>query len=261
MSTTILSVISLIVLFAVIAFGFIKKINIGVLSFGIAMVLGMATGMNQKDIIGGFNTSLFVILLGSMFLFAIAQLNGTIDLMAKKTVVLAGKQGWAVPIFMYLLGFIVAVLGPGTIPGFGIVAMFGVPLAFAMRADPFLLCCIGQMGAIGGGIVPWAPTGVVGISKAAEAGYTEGIATPLFINVVIASIFVSITLYILYRGWRVNGDTGLKRSEISKFNKNQILTLMGILTMVICVIVFRTNIGLTSFLGESSFWLTVLQPL
>ena len=248
MNATTLSIISLAVLIATIGFGFVKKLNIGILSFGIAMVLGMFIGMPQKQITTGFNTSLFVILLGSMFLFSIAQLNGTIDLLAKKTVALAGSRGWAVPIFMYLLGFVVAILGPGTIPGFGIVAMFGVPLAFAMNADPFLLCCIGQMGAIGGGIAPWAPTGVVGIEKAAEAGYTENIATPLFINVVIASIFVSITLYILYRGWRLKGSTGMDRREIPKFNKNQILTLIGIFVMVFCVIVFKTNIGLTSFL-------------
>ncbi|QNK39637.1 transporter permease [Caproicibacter fermentans] len=122
MNATTFSMISLAVLIATIAFGFMKKLNIGILSFGIAMVLGMSIGMTQKQIIAGFNTSLFVILLGSMFLFSIAQLNGTIDLLAKKTVALAGSRGWAVPIFMYLLGFVVAILGPGTIPGFGIVA-------------------------------------------------------------------------------------------------------------------------------------------
>ena len=248
MNVTTLSIISLTVLIATIAFGFIKKLNIGILSFGIAMILGMFIGMTQKQVIAGFNTSLFVILLGSMFLFSIAQLNGTIDLLAKKTVALAGSRGWAVPIFMYFLGFLVAILGPGTITGFGIVAMFGVPLAFAMNADPFLLCCIGQMGAIGGGIAPWAPTGVVGIEKATEAGYTENIATPLFINVVVATIFVSITIYILYRGWRLKGNTGMNRKDVPKFNKNQMLTLMGIFIMVFCVIVFQTNIGLTSFL-------------
>lgn len=251
MSVSTISMISLIVLIGTIAFGFIKKLNIGILSFGLAMVLGAAIGMKQKDIVAGFNTSIFVILLGSMFLFSIAQLNGTIDLLAKKTVALAGKRGWAVPIFMYLLGFIIAILGPGTIPGFGIVAMFGVPLAFAMKADPFLFCCIGQMGAIGGDIVPWAPTGVVGISKAAEAGYTENVALPLFINITIASIFVSIALYILYRGWKLNSDTGLSLRDVPKFNKKQIMTLLGILIMVVCVIVFETNIGLTCFLVAS----------
>ena len=249
MDPILLSGISLAVLIGVIALGFLKKWNVGILSFGAAMLMGMVAGMSQKQIVAGFNTSLFVILIGSMFLFGIAQLNGTMDLLAKKTVALAGRQGWAVPIFMYLLGAVVAALGPGTIPGFGIVAMFGVPLALEMKADPFLFCTIGQMGAIAGGIVPWAPTGVVGISKAAEAGYTENIAMPLFINTTIGTIFVSILLFILYRGWRIQGAAGgQKWKDIPKFDHNQWLTMLAILVMVVCVIVFKTDIGLTSFL-------------
>ncbi len=249
MDPILLSGISLAVLIGIIALGFLKKWNVGILSFGAAMLMGMAAGMSQKQIVAGFNTSLFVILIGSMFLFGIAQLNGTMDLLAKKTVALAGRQGWAVPIFMYLLGAVVAALGPGTIPGFGIVAMFGVPLALEMKADPFLFCTIGQMGSIAGGIVPWAPTGVVGISKAAEAGYTENIALPLFINTVIGTIFVSILLFILYRGWRIQGAAGGQQwKDIPKFDHNQRLTILAILVMVVCVIVFQTDIGLTSFL-------------
>ena len=118
-----------------------------------------------------------------------------------------------------------------------------------MKADPFLFCTIGQMGAIAGGIVPWAPTGVVGISKAAEAGYTENIAMPLFINTTIGTIFVSILLFILYRGWRIQGAAGgQKWKDIPKFDHNQWLTMLAILVMVVCVIVFKTDIGLTSFL-------------
>lgn len=249
MNPVLLSSLSLAVLIGVIALGFLKKWNVGILSFGAAMLMGMAAGMTQKQIVAGFNTSLFVILLGSMFLFSIAQLNGTMDLLAKKTVALAGGRGWAVPIFMYLLGAVVAALGPGTIPGFGIAAMFGVPLALEMKTDPFLFCTIGQMGAIAGGIVPWAPTGVAGISKAAEAGYTEHVALPLFLNTLFGTIFVYILLFVLYRGWRIKGSAGGQRwRDIPRFDRNQRLTLVAILVMVVCVIVLKTDIGLTCFL-------------
>lgn len=249
MSPVLSSAVSLAALVGVIFLGFWKKWNVGILSFGFAMVVGMLVGMPQKEIVAGFNTSLFVVLLGSMFLFSIAQLNGTMDLLAKKLVALSGGRGWTIPIFMYLLGALVSALGPGTIPGFGIVAMFGVPLALAMDADPFLFCTIGQMGAIAGGIVPWAPTGVVGISKAAEAGYTENVALPLFINTLIGTLFVSVLLFILYRGWRVKGNPdGPKWKDLPRFNKNQILTFLTILAMVLCVILLHTDIGLTCFL-------------
>ena len=81
MNPVLLSSLSPAVLIGVIALGFLKKWNVGILSFGAAMLMGMAAGMTQKQIVAGFNTSLFVILLGSMFLFSIAQLNGTMDSM------------------------------------------------------------------------------------------------------------------------------------------------------------------------------------
>ena len=249
MDSVLISGISLAVLIGVIALGFLKKWNVGILSFGAALLMGMAAGMTQKQIVAGFNTSLFIILLGSMFLFGIAQINGTMDLLAKKVVALAGGRGWSVPIFMFLLGALVAALGPGTIPGFGIAAMFGVPLALEMKADPFLFCTIGQMGAIAGGMVPWAPTGVVGITKAAEAGYTENVALPLFLNTLLGTLFVSVLLFILYRGWRVKGSADRKSwKDIPRFNRNQWLTLAAILVMVVCVVVFKTDIGLACIL-------------
>lgn len=248
MNETTMSILTLAVLVFVIAFGFLKKFNIGILSFGVALLLGRFIGMTDKEIVGGFNTGLFVILLGAMLLFGIAHLNGTIELLAKKLVALFGRQGWMLPFAMYIVGFLVAFLGPGTIPSFGVVALFGVPLAAAIHADPFLICCIGQLGGIAGGIVPWAPTGVIGIEKAAEAGFTDHIATPLFINVTIGTLFIALCIFVLYKGWRLHGDTHVNFRDLPKFNQKQWLTLVGILAMVATVVIFKTNIGLTSFL-------------
>lgn len=261
MNEALLSGISLAALIGLIAIGFIKKFNIGILSFGAALILGAVTGMTQKEIVAGFNTSLFVILLGSMLLFGVAQLNGTISLLAKKLVALAGGRTWAVVIAMYALGAVVAALGPGTIPGFGIAAMFGVPLAIALKADPFLLCTVGQMGAIAGGIVPWAPTGVIGINLAANAGYAE-IGMPLFINVTLGTIVASIALFIVYKGWTLeNGNGIVDKADIPKFNRNQIITLISLLLMVTSIIVFKTDIGLTSFLLAGLLFLMGIEDM
>ena len=44
------SVISLIVLVVVVAIGFIKKVNLGFLSLGVAFILGTCGGMSAKEI-------------------------------------------------------------------------------------------------------------------------------------------------------------------------------------------------------------------
>ena len=57
-----LSIISLIVLVVVVAIGFIRKVNLGFLSIGVAFALGTFGGMSAKEIVGGFSSSMFVTL-------------------------------------------------------------------------------------------------------------------------------------------------------------------------------------------------------
>ena len=79
-----LDIISLIILAVVVAIGFIKKINIGFLSIGVAFFLGLAGDMTAKEIAKGFSSSMFVTLVGVTFLFGMASQNGTLDLFSKK---------------------------------------------------------------------------------------------------------------------------------------------------------------------------------
>ena len=59
-----MDVLSLVIFLILIILAFIRKINIGILAFGAAMILGSAIGISDKAIIGGFNSSLFVTLVG-----------------------------------------------------------------------------------------------------------------------------------------------------------------------------------------------------
>lgn len=59
-----LSILSIIVLIAVIVVGFAFKSNVGVIAFCAATLLGLIMGVDQKDIIAGFGSNLFVTLLG-----------------------------------------------------------------------------------------------------------------------------------------------------------------------------------------------------
>ena len=68
-----LSIISLIVLVIVVAIGFIKKVNLGFLSIGVAFFLGTVGGMSAKDIAAGFSSSMFVTLVGVTFLFGMVR--------------------------------------------------------------------------------------------------------------------------------------------------------------------------------------------
>ncbi|MCD8171783.1 MAG: hypothetical protein LUE94_21195 [Clostridiales bacterium] len=96
-----LSIISLIVLVVVVAIGFIRKVNLGFLSIGVAFALGTFGGMSAKEIVSGFSSSMFVTLVGVTFLFGMASNNGTLDLFSKKVVALVGKRTILIPILMF----------------------------------------------------------------------------------------------------------------------------------------------------------------
>lgn len=87
-----LAIISLIVLVMVVAIGFIKKVNLGFLSLGVAFILGTIGDMSAKEISNGFSSSMFVTLVGVTFLFGMASNNGTLELFSKKIVALVGKN-------------------------------------------------------------------------------------------------------------------------------------------------------------------------
>ncbi|MCD7994264.1 MAG: hypothetical protein LUK37_21755 [Clostridia bacterium] len=248
MNQNVIAVVSLIFLVGAIALGFVKKMNVGIIAFGAALILGRVAGLTDKKIIAGFNSSLVVMLIGVTLLFGILQLNGTLELIAKKCIALAGRQLWIIPLLMYVIGAGIAGMGPGTIPGFAIVALFGVPLARAMGADPFLLTTIGQLGAIGGGIVPIAPTGIIGLNLAAEAGIQGNVAGPLVFNTMLCTLVGSIVTYIVFKGYKLKGENPIKLTDLPKFTGQQKISLLGIVIMMFGTIVLNINVGLISFI-------------
>ena len=238
------SIASLIILVITIVIGFVKKINMGVLALGFSFILGYLGKISASSIIKGFNSSLFLMLVGVSIQFGIAQHNGTLNLIVKKLIRLSGKRAWLIPILMYFVIYFIAFLGAGTITGFALAALFGIPMAKELDADPFLLTTMGQLGSIGGGIVPWAPTGIIGLELAKNANITGNLANTMVLNTFLATAFGAIISYIFLKGYKLKAKE--LNSEVLKFNKNQKITLVGILCMVIGVAVFKMNIGLLS---------------
>lgn len=228
-----------------ITLGFLKKMNIGVLALGTSLVLGYIGNVPTRDIIRGFNSSLFLMLAGVSMLFGIAQHNGTLKLIVVKMIQISGKRAYLMPLMMYVVMYLITFLGAGTIAGFALSALFGIPLAKELDSDPFLLTTMGQLGSIGGGIAPWAPTGIIGLELARNAGITGNISTTMMINTFLATAFASIISYIFLKGYKLKSST--KETEKSKFNRDQLITLLAILIMVIGVAGFNMNIGFLSF--------------
>lgn len=241
-----LAVFSLVFLFAAIALGFFRKVNIGVVAIGFSLILGKLGGITDSKIISGFGYSLFVMLLGVMFLFSIAQINGTLELLAKKALALLGKKTFMIPIVIFLLAVVLSAIGPGTIPVFALMAALTVALSIQMGINPLKLAPFGLLGACAGGFSPIAPTGIIAISKAEEGGIT-GVDMPLFAGVVIGMTLYAVILFFFFKWPAMKIASPVNAKELPKFNKNQLITLIGIIVMAVLTLVFKINVGLSSF--------------
>lgn len=58
------AVISLMVLVGSIVLGFFRKVNMGLVAFGLSLILATMADINAKTVMSGFPTKLFVTLLG-----------------------------------------------------------------------------------------------------------------------------------------------------------------------------------------------------
>src|ERR687885_2579575 len=94
MSPEIVSIIVLVIMFVI---GTVLPINLGIMGFVAAFLVGTTLGgLSADKIFDGFPANLFVLLAGITLLFVIAQNNGTIDLLT----------GWSLRLVRGNIGFI-----------------------------------------------------------------------------------------------------------------------------------------------------------
>lgn len=237
-----LGAVSLILLLAAIVIGFWRKANVGILCIGFSMILMIAYGLDSKEVIAGFSSSLFIQMVGITYLFSIINGNGTLELLAKKMVALVGKKRHLIPFVMYALGFIICAVGPGAIPSLAIVPVIAIPVAISAGVNPIMTAVIGDLGVMSGRMSPLTPESAV-VRELMEAQGMKGNTIPIMIGMIITAL-----VYVYYKGWKVDENVSVSEEKMAKFNTRQWLSLAGLLVLAIGALFFSWNVGLTGFL-------------
>ena len=245
-----LGIISLIALLAAIIIGFVRNSNVGILCMGFSMVLGLVFGLDAKEILSGFSSSLFIQMVGITYLFAIINSNGTLELLARKMVGLVGKKKALIPFVMYILGFLICAVGPGAIPSLAIIPVIAIPVAVSAGINPIMTAIIGDLGVMSGRMSPLTPEAAVVRELMEEQGLT-GNTIPIMISLTITALIVAVLVYIYYKGWKVEKREDETEEALPKFNGKQWLSLAGLLILAVGVLFFSWNVGLTGFLVGS----------
>lgn len=241
-----MALLSLLFLLLAIFLGFVRKMNTGLLCIAFALVLGRMSGVSDAVIMKGFNSSLFIMLLGVTYLFSMAQINGSLDLLAQKVIALAGRRVYLIPIIIYVFSIVLAALGPGSVPTMAIMMVFSMSLAAEMKISPVLLSTLTVLGSCAGGLSPLAATGIIGANLCAEFGLT-GIENDFLLNGVFSFTVYAVIVYMWLGGYKLRAAEDVGEKVIPSFNRKQLLTIAGIVAMVFMVMLLHINVGLVSF--------------
>ena len=241
-----LGLISLILLLAAIAIGFWRNCNVGILCVAFSMILGIAYGIDTKEILSGLSSSLFIQMVGITYLFAIINENGTLELMAKKMVGLVGTKKHLIPFVMYALGFLICAVGPGAIPSLAIVPVIAIPVAASAGVNPIMTAIIGDLGVMSGRMSPLTPESAV-VRELMEAQGLEGNTIPIMIAMIMTALVVMVLVYIYYKGWKVDAVTVAAEEKLPGFTGKQRLSILGLVVLAVGALFFSWNVGLTGF--------------
>ncbi|AMY22505.1 SLC13 family permease [Rhodococcoides fascians] len=197
MSTELIPIIALVVMFLAAT---VFPVNMGALGFVAAFFVGtIAVGMGTDDIIAGFPSSLFLTLVGITYLFAIAQNNGTVDLLVRGAVRLVGGRVALIPWVMFgitgVLTFIGA-LGPAAV---AIVAPIALGFAARYKINALLMGMMVIHGAQAGGFSPISIYGVTVNNIAQKAGLVNSPLT-LFLGSMLFNAAIGALLFMFLGG-------------------------------------------------------------
>lgn len=243
-----LAVISLVLLLAAIVIGFVRNVNVGILSIGFAMILTLLfpDTLSTKDVVSGFSTSLFVQMVGVTYLFAIINGNGTLELLAKKIVNKVPAR--TIPFVMFLIGMVLSTVGPGSIPCLAIIPVIAIPISISAGINPIMTAIIGDMGAMAGRMSPLTPEAAV-VRGLMEEQNLNGNTVPIMICTIVTTLICAALVYIYYRGWKVEKPMQTDEKEVlPKFTWQQMASIAGLLLLAFGVLVLSWNVGLTGFL-------------
>ena len=245
-----MDLISLLILCATLVAAFVFKLNSGLVAIAVSVLLARVVGIGDKTLFSYFDSKLFVMLMGVMFLFSIAQENKTLELVAKKTFALCKGNAKVLPIVLFFVSAVISAIGPGLISVTALVSVLIVSLANEVKTPAIRLVPFGLMGAFAGGLSPVTPTGVVAIEQAAKNNITGVEATTPWMMALTCFIF-SVILYFFVFKWHKEKATPVEQNADAQgskesFSAKQIATLVGVLVVAVVSSVFNINVGLVS---------------
>lgn len=202
MGLELFSIIMLVVIFVVCS---IWPINLGLMSYVTAFVIGtLLAGLTVDEIFAVFPGDLFILLVGVTLLFSIAQNNGTVDWLMDWGLRLVRGNIGLIPWIMFLLTALMCGVGSLSAAGVAIVAPVALRFAAQYSISPLLMGVMVVQGATAGSYSPLSPFGATTNGILASEGLPQSPGL-LFANSLVFNALVAIIPFVLFGGIRLLG--------------------------------------------------------
>ena len=141
-------------------------------------------------------------------------------------------------------------IGPGNIPSGNLMTVVAVTLAVEMGANPLLFALAAKVAANGFTLSPITPAGILMDKLCTDAGYyASDFAIPSMVNLILWFCLLMVIFCIYYKVWKIKPALQTSASSTAvaqKMSKEQVITALGIVVMVIMVVGFSISVGLAS---------------
>ncbi|NLJ78503.1 MAG: hypothetical protein GX329_04000 [Tissierellia bacterium] len=240
-----ISLISLLAIIFVFVIGAFKRnpLHLGLLGLLITYIIGRIGGFTDVEIMAFFPTTLFVRVFGIMLFFGTVQANGAMELLARKLLSKTDSNIKLLPFYIFFIGILMGTIGVNSLAGIAILSGIGISLALTSGGDPLLFGIAGGYGVVAGCYSPINEF-TANIITAVDS---IGLNTNLFLIFMLAIVTFTISFAIIYfimGGHRAEGGHGdLAKDDIPDFNRDQTITLLGILGILVLVIFLGIDVG------------------
>ncbi|WP_436697817.1 SLC13 family permease [Nocardioides sp. BYT-33-1] len=192
--------ISLAVLVVVFLIATVRGVNMGALALVASFVVGLAVyDATTEDVLAGFPSGLFVILVGVTYLFALAKNNGTVDWIVHGAVRAVGGRVALVPWAMFLVCAAVTAIGAVSPAAVAIVAPVAMGFALRYQIHPVMMGMMVVQGATAGSFSPIGIFGSItnGVVDTNDLPGNQGV---LFSSTFLAATVIAAITYLAFGG-------------------------------------------------------------
>ena len=195
-----------------------------------------------------------MILVGVTFMFAMAQVNGTLGKITSYCIRLCGGNMMLLPFIIYFLTIFITTIGPGNIAGVALLAPITMAIAGQVGMSAFCMTLIVVGASNSAAFSPFAPTGIISHGLVEKMGsqipdlfvkYSlDAIDWKVYFNSIIAQGIAVIPGFLIFGGWKWMMHHKGKTVDINTiapkpepFTKQQWFTVGCIVVLILLVVV------------------------